>query len=489
MNHPLHILVAASEATPLARTSYMGDVVSALPKALLELGIHASLIIPRYSLIPDRYKQDRIATRVSIPIGDRYKHADLYRTFLDQLPVYLVDQPDYFNRESLYKTDSGDYPDNAERFIFFARSVIEMLPNLPDKPSIIHCNDWQTGLVPLYLKLFRENHPAFEHVKSLFTVHNLAYQGLFWRFDMHLTGLPWEFFTSEGIEFYGDLNLLKAGLLYSDAINTVSPRYCREIQTTEFGCGLEGVLQTMQKKLYGIINGADYTRWSPIRNPIIPAEYSPDNLTGKAVCKRAIIAESSLDAAEDGPILAMITPLYSRKGLDLLEFSLSEMIQKGIRVILQGIGDRNYVHIFTNLAETNPGHFAFIHNLDQDISQRMIAGADFLLKPSRFEPCGLNQIYALRFGTIPIVHRTGGLDDTVCDCEPDHPDLRTGFKFDNYTPESLLTTLDRALAAYAQPETWRAIMRDAMAQDFSWRRSATGYLELYQKLQQQDATE
>ncbi len=248
----------------------MGDVVSALPKALIELGIDVSLIIPRYNLIPERFSQERIASRIPVPVSDSYKHADVYRTYIDRLPVYLVDQPDYFHRDALYKNESGEYPDNAERFIFFARSVVEAIPFLPQKPSIIHCNDWQTGLVPLYLKQFKSSHPVFESIKSLFTVHNLAYQGMFWRFDMHLTGLPWEYFTPEGIEFYGDLNLLKAGLLFSDALNTVSPRYCREIQTPEFGCGLEGVLQSLSSKLCGIINGADYSRWSPVDNPLIP---------------------------------------------------------------------------------------------------------------------------------------------------------------------------------------------------------------------------
>lgn len=464
----------------------MGDVVSALPQALIDLGVHSTLIIPRYSLIPERYPQERIANRVPVPIGDRYKHADLYRTFIHQLPVYLVDQPDYYAREAIYKTDSGDYPDNAERFIFFARSVVEMLPFLPEKPSVIHCNDWQTGLVPLYLKLFRTGHAAYEHVRSLFTVHNLAYQGLFWRFDMHLTGLPWEYFTPEGIEFYGDLNLLKAGLLYADAVNTVSPRYCREIQTTEYGCGLEGVLQSLQHKLYGILNGADYCRWSPVKNRMITREYSLDDVSGKSACKESLLAETSLDATLQDPVLAMITPLYSRKGLDLLEVCLSELILRGVKIILQGIGDRNYVNTFKKLAETNSSAFSFIHNLDQTVSQRIISGSDMLLKPSRFEPCGLNQLYAMRFGTIPIVHRTGGLDDTVFDGDPDRPGQQTGFKFDGYTMESLLGAVDRALEVYSQPPIWMSIMKSAMEQDFSWKRSAEHYLNLYRRLSHRD---
>jgi starch synthase len=481
----LNILIVASEATPLVRTSYMGDVVSALPQALIDSGIQASIVIPRYKVVAESFPQECLVEKISIPIGEKYKNAGLYRTDINSLPVYLIDQPDYYFRNTLYKNDNGDFPDNAERFIFFSKAVVEMLPFYTSRPTILHCNDWQTGLVPLYLQRYIQQHktPA---IKSLFTVHNLANQGLFWRFDMHLTGLPWEYFTPEGIEFYGDINLLKAGLLYSDAVNTVSPRYCREIQTPEFGCGLEGVLQSMRKKLFGILNGADYSIWSPDKNTCIPENYDPNNLEGKKTCKSALISQMNLQAGMDNPLISMVSPLYSRKGLDLLECALKHLIERGIRVILQGIGDRNYVNIFAQLAKSHHRHFKFVHNFNQDQTQCILAGSDLSLKPSRFEPCGLNQIYSLRFGTIPIVHRTGGLDDTVSDNDPGNPGPQTGFKFDDYSPESLIQAVDRALAVFSERHTWEKLMKNAMNQDFSWTQSAQKYIVLYQKLLSND---
>jgi starch synthase len=476
----LNILVAASEAAPLVRTSYMGDVVSALPQALKDLGVLTSLVIPRYSLIPDTFEQECIAKNISIPMGDTVRHAGLYRTHLNNIPVYLIDLPEYYhNRTSLYRNENGDYPDNAERFIFFSRAVVEMLPYYASCPTIIHCNDWQTGLIPLYLERYRNTHSEFANVKSLFTVHNLSIQGLFWRFDMHLTGLPWDYFTPNGIEFYGDINLLKAGLLYCDAINTVSPRYCHEIQTPEFGCGLEGVLQSMSYKLHGILNGVNYELWSPDKNTAIPAPYNTIDLSGKSVCKTRLCNESGFQNENPGPLMAMISPLYSRKGLDLLEFIMPDLAQRGVSVILQGIGDRNYVQVFSDLQNKYPDSFRFIHDFKQSTSQKILAGSDFILIPSRFEPCGLNQLYALRFGTIPIVHRTGGLDNTVIDNNYDASGSQTGFKFSGYSAESFLESIVRALSVYKNQSAMNQLIRSAMSQDFSWKQSAAKYLKLY----------
>lgn len=482
MNRPTHILIAASEANPLARTSFMGDVVAALPLALRRQGIQASLIIPRYRSIPTSFHQELVMSGITSPVGDKHVQFDVYRTELGTVPVYLIDQPEYFDREGIYGDDRGEFLDNAERFIFFSRAIIDLLPYYPDPPDIIHCNDWQTGLSPLYLKLFQECQTGYRHVRSLFTVHNLAYQGLFWRFDMHLTCLPWDYFTPDGIEFYGDLNLLKAGLLYSDAINTVSPAYCREILSETHGCGLDGVLRATRSKLHGILNGADYETWSPDKNPFIPQSYSLGDPSGKNLCKQEVLKSLKLDVEADRPLITMIAPLYTRKGADLLEQSLESMITKGCQVVLQGEGDKNYQKAFIQLAETYGHSFAFLNNFDQDLSHKLIAGSDLLLKPSRYEPCGLIQLYALKFGTIPIAHRTGGLDDTIIDESDSHRGPATGFKFDHYTPESLLSSLDRALDAFNDPVKWSALVKSAMKQDYSWDKAAAEYINLYRQI-------
>ncbi|MBN1295323.1 glycogen synthase GlgA [bacterium] len=477
----MHVLFAASEATPLARTSCMGDVVAALPRALQNAGIETSLVIPRYKTIPDAFPLERIARNIPIPIGDGHKTVDVYLTQLDRVHVYLIDQPDYYCRDGLYRFENEDYLDNAERFIFFSRAVVELIPFYGSVPSIVHCHDWQTGLIPLYLKRYTADKAQYHGIRSLFTIHNLVSQGLFWRFDMHLTGLPWEYFRPDGIEFYGDLNLLKAGLLYSDAINTVSPTYCREIQTPEFGCGLDGVLRSMETKLCGILNGADYDYWSPLSGEGIPAAYTHEDPTGKKICKEALMRQAGLDLTDDAPLLCIISPLYGRKGVDLLELSIPDLVDSGCRIILQGIGDRNYVHSFEQLAAGLQGSFRFYHNLDPIRSREIIAGSDILIKPSRFEPCGLNQIYALRFGTIPVVHQTGGLDDTVID-DPVNSEIQTGFKFKDYSREAMQETIHRALAVFRDPDRWLHLIRNAMRQDFSWNQSADRYLMLYRKL-------
>lgn len=475
----MKLLFAASEATPLARTSCVGDVVSALPRALGDLGVETALVIPRYKVIPSTYPLETIAQNIPVPIGDHHKTVDLYLTESDGLKIYLVDQPDYYWRDGIYRFENGDYLDNAERFIFFSRAVIELIPFYRNVPSIIHCHDWQTGLTPLYLNRYKAIKTQYHEIQSLFTIHNMVCQGLFWRFDMHLTGLPWDYFSPEGIEFYGDLNLLKAGLLYSDAVNTVSPTYCREIQTPEYGCGLDGVLRSLNQKLHGILNGADYSYWSPADSAGIPARYSPEDPSGKNICKKELMAQAKLNADSGQPLICIISPLYSRKGVDLLETVIPDLVQQQCRIILQGIGDRNYVNAFSDMANALDGAFTFYHNLDPDISRQIIAGSDILLKPSRFEPCGLNQIYALRFGTIPVVHKTGGLDDTVVDETDGTAGDQTGFKFVGYSEASMMETIRRALSAYSVPDRWRALVRNAMRQDFSWRKSAANYIDLY----------
>ncbi len=483
MDQKIRILVAASEVSPLVRTSYVADVISSLPQALQRLGMCISLVIPRYSLIPDSFTQECIVDNIAISIGEKIKHAGLYRTTLNNMSVYLVDMPDYYHRNSIYCDENGDYPDNAERFIFFSRAVVELLPYYQFEPDIIHCNDWQTGLIPLYLKRFGQCNGKYRNVKSLFTVHNLSKQGLFWRFDMHLTGLPWSYFTSEGIEFYGDINLLKAGLLYSNAINTVSPRYCKEIQTSEFGCGLEGVLQSLKPKLYGILNGVNYDLWDPQSSSVIPAQYTIHDHSGKRLCKTELLKNTGLvNKSIHDPLIAMISPLYSHKGLDLLEFILPSLADQGIYVILQGVGDRNYVRIFSEMEKRFSGLFRFINNLDSETTQQVIAGSDFLLNPSRFEPCGLNQMYALRFGTMPIVHQTGGLDNTVFDSKTDDSGIQTGFKFKEYSSEALLDAINRGLVVYQDAAAFTHLRQTAMSQDFSWSQSALQYLDLYKKI-------
>ncbi len=476
------ILIAASELAPFARSGGLGSILSSLASSLKKLDQDIAVILPRYRCTRQFSDQHQFIRTIPIPISDRFESADLYETSHPEgFTVYLIDNQKYYDRDELYRTEEGDYLDNAERFIFFSRAVVELLPTLADPPRILHCNDWQTGLVPVYLHHLRNSSEYYATVRTLFTIHNLAFQGLFWRYDMHLTGLPWEYFIPENIEFFGDLNLLKGGIKYADAVNTVSPQYCKEIQTLEYGCGLDGFLRANNAKLSGILNGVDYSIWNPATDKFLPANYDEHNLDAKRICKKHLLNVVNLKADLDKPIIGLISRLNSQKGMDLFEQVIPDLVRRGFYIIVLGVGDRNYTDSLTVMANQHPTQMVFINRFDDQIAHLIHAGADMFLMPSRYEPCGMNQVFSLRYGDVPIVRKTGGLENTVIDVS-EYPTTGTGFKFQEYSAQELLRCIDRALEKYRIPECWRKLQQEGMKQNFSWEETAKQYIDLYEQL-------
>ncbi|MBN1355634.1 glycogen synthase GlgA [bacterium] len=479
------ILLAASEASPFAKTGGLADAVSALAGSLKQLDYNPSIIIPRYRSVGLKYPQHCLKKNIQVPLSDRMESADLFRTELNAgIPVFLIDKPKYYDRDDLYRTKDGDHKDNAERFIFFSRAIIQALPYLPDPIDIVHCNDWQTALVPLYIDFLKSQRPDLQTIKTVFTIHNIAFQGLFWRFDMHFTGLPWSYFTPDALEYYGDMNLMKAGIIFADRITTVSEQYCREIQTPEFGCGLDGLLRKYGDKLSGILNGIDTTVWNPESDPDLARNYSINDLQGKQACKKDLLKKCKLNLDREDLLIGMITRLTSQKGLDLLSQALPALMEMPVGLILLGKGERHYEETFQDFSGRYSGRFAFINRFDESLAHLIEAGSDVFLMPSRYEPCGLNQLYSLRYGTVPVVRSTGGLHDTIVDVTR-YPESGSGFKFKKYSALEMLQAVRKVLEIYADREKWRRIMKNGMAKDFSWEMSARHYDILYRLLLQE----
>lgn len=477
----MKILLASSEIYPFAKTGGLADVAGSLPKALKRMGLDVRVILPKYKAVEEKgfplsYKNYAF----SCPISQRMVSGEVVESAYDGVPAYLIEKDEYYYRDNLYSTQDGDYLDNAERFIFFSKSILEAIRVTGWFPDVLHCNDWQTGLSPLFLRALFKGDPRLANMATLFTIHNLGYQGLFWHYDMHLLNLGWEYFTPECLEFYGKLNFLKAGVLSSDIINTVSKKYSEEIQTPEFGSGLDGVLQSRSADLYGIVNGVDYDEWGPGVDPFIPQQYSPETIQMKAQNKAALQKAFGLPVKPDVPLAASISRLADQKGFDLIASALEEMVGLGMQYVLLGTGERVYHELFTALAKKYPKSFAVKIAYDNAVAHLIEAGADMFLMPSRYEPCGLNQIYSLKYGTVPIVRGVGGLEDTIRD-NPGSPDTATGFKFYDYTVEALLDTVRRALSAYRDRDAWQALLKRCMQEDFSWDKSATEYVVLYKK--------
>lgn len=474
--------MAASEAVPFAKTGGLADVAGALPRALKRLGVDVSVIIPAYHAIErERFSLRRTEWTLRLPVSDRTVTAGVFAAQMaDGVPVYLIEADQYFARTGLYGTPDGDYLDNAERFAFFARAIPALLPYLAPV-EVLHCHDWQTALAPVFLRADAARYPGVANVRTVLTVHNLGYQGLFWYLDWHLLNLDWQFFAPNWLEFYGKINYLKGGLVSADAITTVSPTYAREIQTPEFGCGLEGVLVARQNALAGILNGVDYTEWSPEHDHHIAAPYSADDLSGKAACKADLQAAVGLPVSPDQPLIGMVSRLAAQKGFDLLSEVAPQLLHKHLQIVIQGSGDASYQELFTSLAQRHKKRLAVRIAFDNALAHRIEAGSDMFLMPSRYEPCGLNQIYSLRYGTIPVVRATGGLADTITDFDP-ATGRGTGFTFTEYSSAALMACIERALDAYRSPEAWRKLIRSAMRADFSWDRSAQAYVDLYRRL-------
>ncbi|MBI4609687.1 MAG: glycogen synthase GlgA [Candidatus Rokubacteria bacterium] len=477
----MRILFVSSEVEPFAKTGGLADVAGALPKALASLGHDVRVLMPKYRGVERHAGPLRTAVpQLRIAIADRSSEGTLFEGRAgSSVPVYFLASDHYYDRDDLYATPEGDYWDNCERFIFFGRAAVEALRGLGWRPHVIHANDWQTGLIPVYLLTLYRDDPACAGVATLFTVHNLAYQGVFWHYDMPMTGLGWDLFTPAGIEFYGKINFLKGGLVFSDLLNTVSRTYAREIQTPEFGCGLEGVLHERSRDLHGVINGIDYEAWNPETDSEIAKRYTAEDLEGKRICKASLREELGL-RDEPGLLIGMVTRLATQKGIDLALAALPELLAQGCQLVLLGSGEPALEQAFAQAAERYAGQAAVRLGYDAALARRIYAGADCFLMPSRYEPCGLGQLISLRYGTVPVVRWTGGLVDTVKEFQPE-TGAGTGFGFQGFTAAALVDAVRRALAAYRQPERWRRLVRNGMAEDFSWEASAREYVTLYRK--------
>jgi len=486
----MKILLVTSEAVPFAKTGGLADVAGAIPKSLAALGHEVALILPYYRQAREKFADQTEDTGIAFPVhlGPDAPVATIRVTRLpnSDVPVYLVDNPGFFDREYLYTPPEGDYPDNIKRFTFFAKAVLTTTKALNWAPDLYHCNDWQTALVPAYLKT-TEADTAFHHnSRSVLTIHNLAYQGVFPLDVYPLTGLPDDLKKPMGaLEFFGKMNLLKGGIIFADVLNTVSRRYAQEIQTEEFGAGLQDVLAARAREgnLHGIVNGIDYTVWNPAIDPLIPATYSPDDLAGKAICKAELQKLNGLPVRSDVPLIGLISRLDAQKGLDLVADIAEDLAALDLQFVLLGTGVQKFQDLLASLGTKYPDKLGINITFNNTVAHQIEAGSDIFLMPSRYEPCGLNQLYSLKYGTVPVVRKTGGLADTIVNCTPTSMGKETanGFSFESYSSRALLNTIKRALKLYPNRRAWRRLMLIGMRQDWSWDKSARDYLELYKR--------
>ncbi|MBU4311553.1 MAG: glycogen synthase GlgA [Candidatus Omnitrophica bacterium] len=465
----MNVLFVSSEVFPFAKTGGLADVAGALPDALAKNGHTSSIILPFYKCVKD--------AGFSPELFKKLKGFNLYFLKHNGVSVYFVENDKYYNRDELYGTPQGDYPDNALRFGFFAKAVVASIPHIGDL-DILHCNDWQSALIPLYIRLFHKKDAALNKLKIIFTIHNMAYQGLFGREFMARLSLPGKLFTPNGLEFWGRLNFMKAGIIYSDAITTVSKGYASEILTEEFGCGLDGLLRTREKDLHGIVNGVDYSVWNPATDKFIAKQYSGKNLEGKEECKKDVLKEFGIKYDKDQPLIGMITRLAEQKGIDIVADAMKEMLALGADFVLLGFGDEKYNSIFRSLAKEHKGHVGAKIDFDNALAHKIEAGSDMFLMPSRYEPCGLNQLYSFKYATVPVVRAVGGLDDTVENFDP-ITKKGTGFKFKDANRESLLAAVKNAVTIFKDKTLWNALQQNCLSQDYSWSSSAKKYEEFY----------
>ena len=488
---PLNILFVSSEVEPFAKTGGLADVSGALPQAIKQLGHEIRIIMPKYRSVDERKLHLHEVLRlkeIDIPIGQEIERASVKSCILAntgaKIQVYFLANDPLYNRSGLYANSENhkDYADNDKRFIFFCRGVLETLKRLGWRPDIIHCNDWQTGLIPAYLKTLYQSDAFFQKVRTIFTIHNMAYQGSFPRSSFLKTRLPEELFAPEGVEFYGNFNFLKAGLVYADIITTVSEKYAQEIQSSdEYGCGMSGILQKRTSDVYGILNGIDQSVWNPETDSLIPQKYDARNLDGKTANKIELLRRFNLENREGIPVIGCISRLAEQKGFDLIGQIADDLLKLDIQFVLLGTGEKKYHDLFEALQKRFPQKFGAYLGFSNELAHLIEAGSDMFLMPSRYEPCGLNQMYSLRYGTIPIVRATGGLDDTIEDYDPESGN-GSGFKFSDYDAKELLRTIERSLTVYANKPAWQRMIKQAMQKDFSWESSARKYIALYKNL-------
>jgi len=476
----MRILIASSEVHPYSKTGGLADAAGALGKSLARARHRVGIVTPLYRGIRAAFPEiRRVDWHFDFPPGDQRAGAELWALEpAPRLTVYFIHQPDYFDRAGLYGDNGADYWDNGARFIFFSKCVTHLARYLPWQPEVVNVNDWQTGLVPAMVLHQARTAGWGNRPRVCLTIHNLAYQGFFPRSAYDLANLPGDYFRAEGAEHFGKLNCLKAGIAFADVITTVSPRYAREITTQEFGEGLDALLRKRRSALIGILNGVDYDEWNTSANPYLKAPYSAVNLRGKAIGKSALQRELGLPVEPTTPLFGTITRLVEQKGVDIQLGALEEMLNARIQFVLLGSGSADYERAWRKLANRFPKQAALRIGYDHALAHRIEAGCDFYLMPSRFEPCGLNQMYSLHYGTVPIVRRTGGLDDTVVDAS-DNPPLANGIKFSEYSAPVLARAIRKALVLYRDAHLLRHYQQNGMAADFSWARLVDQYVSAF----------
>jgi starch synthase len=483
----MRILFASTEAVPFSKTGGLGDVCGSLPPALAQFQHEPTLVLPAFrSCLQAGQPLEELDVALEIPIGRKSVVGSVLQSRLADchVRVLLIRQDHYYDRPQLYGENGKDYEDNSERFIFFCRAVLEVIELLDLAPDVLHCHDWQTGLVPAYLRTEYAALPAFERIATLFTIHNLAYQGNFWHWDMELTGIGWEHFNWREMEFHGKLSFMKTAIAFADQISTVSARYAQEIQSPPLSCGMEGILQHRSGDLTGIVNGVNYNHWDPASDPHLQGKhYTSDTFEEKKPhCKRALQQELRLPVEGNTPLVGIVGRLVDQKGWDLI----SEVMEDSVRTspaqwAVLGTGEPKYHKFLVEMTKKHPDKVAVSLDFSDPLAHRIEAGADIFLMPSQFEPCGLNQLYSLRYGTVPVVRATGGLADTIVNATPETLAAGTanGFSFESYSAAALAKTLQRAILAYADRPVWRQLVKTGMQQDWSWRRSARQYSDLY----------
>ncbi len=480
----LKILYVCSEVSPLVKTGGLGDVSYALPRTLRSLGHDVRVAMPCYGTIPFEARGAQVAMCIA-DMGWTTAYGALRQTHVPgtSVPLYLVEHDGYFDRPSPYGGPEGEYWDNVERFSFFNLALLDGIANTGWTPDLVHCHDWHAALIPAHIKTRLARHPVWGGMPTLFTIHNLGYQGRYAGGMFPKTGLSWEYFTPEHLEFYAGINLMKAGIVFADALSTVSRRYAVEIQTPEYGHGLDGVLRTRAKDLYGIVNGVDYDKWNPACDPRIAATFTADAIEGKAVCKSDLQRHCDFSKSQV-PLFGMVSRLTWQKGIDLLVDMIDAMLEQDVQLVVLGNGDAYYQDRMAQSARRHPKRMRLFLGYDDVLAHRIYAGSDFFLMPSHTEPCGLSQLYSLAYGTLPIVRRTGGLADTV------QPVTRanlarnkaTGFAFSAATATALSSAVNRAIALYDDKKTLAQMRRAAMLEDFSWKHSSQEYERLYRKV-------
>jgi len=474
----LRILFVASEGLPFSKTGGLADVVEALPKALVAQGHEVAVVLPRYR---ETKATAVVMPSLTIPMGGTRLRfpAIADGTLLSGVRYYFVDDPAYFDRDGLYGGSAGDYPDNAERYAEFCRAAIEISKHVWPA-DVFHCHDWQTALVPVLLRTSYGDDPLVKDTPVVFSIHNMGYHGQFTKDVLERVGLPQALFHPAGIEFFGSVNLLKGGLVYSDYLTTVSRKYAEEIQTAEYGSGLDGVVRSRADRLVGILNGVDYSAWNPEKDNLIAARYSAKDLSGKQVCKQELLELFGLSHDHlERPLIGIVSRFADQKGFDLIAEKAHELMREGLVLVVLGTGERKYEDLFRALAAAYPGRVGVKIAYDNAMAHKVEAGADIFLMPSRYEPSGLNQMYSLKYGTVPIVRATGGLDDSIEPFDVEHG-TGTGFKFKEYSGDALLYAVRQALHHYMDERIWKRIQLNGMAKDFSWKGPAAEYAKLYE---------